>query len=168
MEDDDDEEVVVVEVEVWPCGGVALRPGLPGLPAVAAGGSAFSGLRESSEMPPLPLPLRAGGGGGAAATVAVGLCAPGWLCCSEDLGEGVAVDTAEMGEEAAELPAPWGVEGGRAAGCTLLTLLWASAPSGGGGASPSRESRAPASRAESRGLSALKLGFSPSATAACT
>lgn len=159
MEDDDDEEVVV---EVWPCGGVALRPGLP---EVAAGGSAFSGLRESSEMPPLPLPLRAGGGGGGA-TVAAGLCAPGWLCCSEDLGEGVAVDTAEMGEEAAELPAPWGVEGGRAAGCTLLTLLWASAPSGGGGASPSRESRAPASRAESRGLSALKLGFSPSA--ACT
>lgn len=144
---------------------MALRPALA---AVAVGGSAFSGLRESSEMPPLPLPLRAGGGGaGGAATVAAGLWPPGWLCCSEDLGEGVAVDTAETGEEAAELPAPWGVEGGRVAGCTLLTLLWASGPSDGCGASPSWGSCLPASRAESRGLSALRLGFSSSA-AACT
>lgn len=137
------------------------------LAAVAVGGSAFSGLRESSEMPPLLLPLRAGGGGGGAATVAAGLWPPGWLCCSEDLGEGVAVDMAETGEEAAELPAPWGVEGGRAAGCTLLTLLWASVPSDGGAASPSWPSCPPASRAESRGLSALRVGFSSSA-ATCT
>lgn len=137
----------------------------PELAAVVVGGSAFSGLRESSEMPPLPLPLRAGAGG--TATVAAGLLPPGWLCCSEDLGEGVAVDTADTGEEAAELPAPWGVEGGRAAGCTLLTLLWASVPSDGGGASPSWGSCPPASKAESRGLSALRLGFSSSA-ATCT
>lgn len=156
MEEEDDDEVVVVVAEVWPCGDVALRPG------VAVGGSAFSGLRESSERPPaLPLPLRAGGG----ATVAAGLCAPSWLCCSEDLGEGVAVDTAETGEEAAELLPPCGVQGGRVAGCTLLTLLWASVPSGGGGALPFWGSCPPANRAESRGLSALRLCFSPSAAA---
>ena len=33
----------------------------------AEGGSAFRGLRESSEMPPFPLPLRVGPGGVAAA-----------------------------------------------------------------------------------------------------
>lgn len=38
-----------------------------------------------------------------AVVVVAGLWAPVWVC-SEDLGEGVAVDMAEMGEEAAELP----------------------------------------------------------------
>lgn len=97
--------------------------------------------------------------------VVAGLWAPVWVC-SEDLGEGVAVDMAEMGEEAAELPCAWGVEG-RMAGWMLLTFLWESGvvdtvdavPSDG----PSLSSGPfpPASRADSLGLSALRLGFSP-------
>lgn len=139
-EDDDDEEL-------WLWGGVALRQ-------VTAGGSAFSGLCESSEMPPLPLPFTAGGAGTA------GLWAP---VCSEDLGEGVAVDMAEMGEDAAELPCACGVEG-RMAGWMLLIFLWESivagaAPSAASGPFP------PASRADSLGLSALRLGFSPPSAA---
>lgn len=120
MEEDEDEEVVEeVEVEeAWLCGGVAF---VPELADATVDGSAFSGLRESSDMPPLPLPFSAGAG--SAGPVVAGLWPPGWLCCSDDRGDGVAVDTAETGEEAAELPAPWGVEGSRAAGCTLLTLL---------------------------------------------
>lgn len=94
-----------------------------------------------------------------------GLWAP--VCvCSEDLGEGVAVDMAEMGEEAAELPCAWGVEG-RTAGWMLLTFLWDSGvvdaadavPSDG--LFPSSGPFPPASRADSLGLSALRLGFSP-------
>lgn len=54
-------------------------------------------------MPPLPLPFTAGAAGVTAVVVVAGLWAPVWVC-SEDLGEGVAVDMAEMGEEAAELP----------------------------------------------------------------
>ena len=146
MEEDDE--------ELCPCGGVALRQ-------VAVGGSAFSGLWESSEMPPLLFPLTAGAEG--VVVVAAGLCAPVWVC-SEDLGEGVAVDMAEMGEEAAELPCAWGVEG-RAAGWMLLIFLWDSsvdveaAPSDG----PSLSSGPfpPASRADSLGLSALRLSLSP-------
>lgn len=101
----------------------------------------------------------------AAVVVAAGLWAPVWVC-SEDLGEGVAVDMAEMGEEAAELPCAWGVEG-KTAGWMLLTFLWGSAvadavvavPSNG--PSPSSGPFPPASRADSLGLSALRLGFSP-------
>lgn len=53
-----------------------------------------------------------------------GLCAP--APCSVDLGEGVAVDMAEMGEEAAELWA-CGVEGVvAAAGWMLFTRLFSS------------------------------------------
>ncbi len=97
--------------------------------------------------------------------VVAGLWAP--VCvCSEDLGEGVAVDMAEMGEDAAELPCAWGVEG-RTAGWMLLTFLWDSGvvdavdavPSDG--PSPSSGPFPPASRADSLGLSALRLGFSP-------
>lgn len=146
MEDDADEEPCM-------CGGVALKQ-------VEAGGSAFSGLWESSEMPPLPLTA------GAVGVAVDGLCPPVWLC-SEDLGDGVAVDMAEMGEEAAELPCAWGVEG-RTAGWMLLTFLWGStgvdaAPSD----SPSFSSGPfpPASRAESLGLSALRLGLSPPSAA---
>lgn len=147
IEDDDEEE------ELCPCGGVALK-------LVTVGGSAFSGLCESSEIPPLPLPFTAG-----AVDVVAGLWAPVWVC-SEDLGEGVAVDMAEMGEEAAELPGAWGVEG-RIAGWMLLSFLWDSAvvdvavavPSDG--PSPSTGPFPPASRADSLGLSALRLGFSP-------
>lgn len=69
-------------------------------------------------MPPLPLPFTAG----AVDVVVAGLWAPVWVC-SDDLGEGVAVDMAEMGEEAAELPWARGVEG-RTAGWMLLTFLW--------------------------------------------
>lgn len=89
-----------------------------------------------------------------------GLCAPACVC-SEDLGEGVAVDMAEMGEEAAELPCAWGVEG-RAAGWMLLTFLSdvvdevpCDGPSPPSGPFPR------ARRADSLGLSALRLGFSP-------
>lgn len=94
-----------------------------------------------------------------------GLWAP--VCvCSEDLGEGVAVDMAEMGEEAAELPCACGVEG-RTAGWMLLTFLWGSdvldavdgVPSDA--PSPSSGFFTPPSRADSLGLSALRLGFSP-------
>lgn len=150
IEDDDDEE------ELCPCGGVALR-------LETAGGSAFSGLWESSEMPPLPLPFTAGAADVTAVVVVAGLWAPVWVC-SEDLGEGVAVDMAEMGEEAAELPCVWGVEG-RTAGWMLLIFLWESGvvddvdPSDG--PSPSWGPFPPASRADSLGLSALRLGFSP-------
>lgn len=119
-------------------------------------------------MPPLPLPFTAGAADvvvAAAVVVAAGLWAPVWVC-SEDLGEGVAVDMAEMGEEAAELPCAWGVEG-KTAGWMLLTFLWGSAvadavvavPSNG--PSPSSGPFPPASRADSLGLSALRLGFSP-------
>lgn len=101
--------------------------------------------------------------------VAAGLWAPVWVC-SEDLGEGVAVDMAEMGEEAAELPCAWGVEG-RTAGWMLLTFLWDSGvvdaveavPSDG--PSPSSGPFPPASRADSLGLSALRLCFSPPSVA---
>lgn len=98
--------------------------------------------------------------------VAAGLWAPVWVC-SEDLGDGVAVDMAEMGEEAAELPCAWGVEG-RTAGWMLLIFLWDSGvvdavPSDG--ASPSSGPFPPASRADSLGLSALRLGFSPPSAA---
>lgn len=94
-----------------------------------------------------------------------GLWAPVWVC-SEDLGEGVAVDMAEMGDEAAELPCAWGVEG-RTAGWMLLTFLRDSVvvdavdavPSDG--PSPFSGPFPPASRADSLGLSALRLGFSP-------
>lgn len=149
IEDEEDEEE---EEELCPCGGVALR-------LAAAGGSAFSGLCESSEMPPLPLPLTAG----AADVAAAGLWPP--VCvCSEDLGEGVAVDMAEIGEEAAELPCAWGVEEGSAAGWTLFTFLWGSAPPDAvpcDGPASSTEHFPAASRADSLGLSALRLGFSP-------
>lgn len=144
MEDDEEEEPC-------PCGGVAFR-------LVTVGGSAFCGLCESSEMPPLPLPLTAG----AAEVAAAGLWPPVWVC-SEDLGEGVAVDMAEMGEEAAELPCAWGVEG-RTAGWMLLTLLWDSVVVDAVpcvGPSPATGPFPPASRADSLGLSALRLGFSP-------
>lgn len=47
MDIEDDEELLC------PCGGVALR-------LETVGGSALSGLWESSEMPPLPFPLTAG------------------------------------------------------------------------------------------------------------
>lgn len=108
--DDDDEEEE--EEMLCPCGGVALW-------LETVGGSAFSGLWESSDMPPLPLPLTAGVA--VVVVVVVGLWAP--VCvCSEDLGEGVAVDMAEMGDEAAELPCAWGVEG-RTAGWMLLIFL---------------------------------------------
>lgn len=112
-------------------------------------------------MPPLPLPFTAG----AVDVVVAGLWTP--VCvCSEDLGEGVAVDMAEMGEEAAELPCAWGVEG-RTAGWMLLFFLWDSGvadavdavPSDG--PSPSSGPFPPASRADSLGLSALRLCFSP-------
>lgn len=101
--------------------------------------------------------------------VVAGLWAPVWVC-SEDLGEGVAVDMAEMGDEAAELPCAWGVEG-RAAGWMLLTFLWDSGvadavdvvPSDG--PSPSSGPFPPASRADSLGLSALRLCFSPPSAA---
>lgn len=88
--------------------------------------------------------------------VVAGLWAPVWVC-SEDLGEGVAVDMAEMGEEAAELPCAWGVEG-RTAGWMLLTFLWGSDVAD---PTPSLGPFPPASRADSLGLSALRLGFSP-------
>lgn len=119
-------------------------------------------------MPPLPLPFTAGAVDVAVVVVA-GLWVPVWVC-SEDLGEGVAVDMAEMGEEAAELPCAWGVEG-RTAGWMLLIFLWDSGvadavdavPSDG--PSPSSGPFPPASRADSLGLSALRLSFSaPSAT----
>lgn len=112
-------------------------------------------------MPPLPLPFTVG----AADVVFAGLWAPVWVC-SEDLGEGVAVDMAEMGEEAAELPWACGV-GGRAAGWMLLTFLWDSGVVDDVDAvpsdcpSPSSGPFPPASRADSLGLSALRLGFSP-------
>lgn len=138
MEDDDEDELC-------PCGGVALRP-------VRAGGSAFRGLWESSEMPPLPFPLTAG-----AVDVALrGLWAPVWVC-SEDL--------CDVTVEVAELPCGWGTEG-RTAGWMLLTFFWNSVdavPSDG--LSFSSGPFPPASRADSLGLSALRLGFSsPSAT----
>lgn len=112
-------------------------------------------------MPPLLFPFTAGAAGAAVA----GLWAPVWVC-SEDLGEGVAVDMAEMGEEAAELPCAWGVEG-RTAGWMLLTFLWGSDVAGAvdavpcDGPSPSSGPFPPASRADSLGLSVLRLGFSP-------
>jgi len=151
MDTEDDEDDADEDEEPCPCGGVALR-------LVPVGGSAFSGLCESSEMPPLPSPFTAG-----AADVVAGLWAP--VCvCSEDLGEDVAVEMAEMGEEAAELPCAWGVEG-KTAGWMLLTFLWdsvvASAAAPCAAASPSAGSFPPASRADSLGLSALRLGFSP-------
>lgn len=103
--------------------------------------------------------------------VGAGLWAPVWVC-SDDLGEGVAVDMAEMGDEAAELPCAWGVEG-RTAGWMLLTFLWDSGVVDAAGAVPcdgplpSSGPFSPASRADSLGLSALRLGFSPpSATVA--
>lgn len=152
IEDDDDDDE-----ELCPCGGVALR-------LVTAGGSAFSGLWESSEIPPLLLPLTAG----AVAAVPAGLWPHAWVC-SEDLGEGVAVDMAEMGEEAAELPCAWGVEG-RTAGWMLLIFLWESEVVDAAGAVPSDGPSLssgpfpPASRADSLGLSALRLGLSPPST----
>lgn len=97
-----------------------------------------------------------------------GLWAPIWVC-SEDLGEGVAVDMAEMGEEAAELPCVCGVEG-RTAGWMLLIFLWDSGvvdaidtvPSDDPW--PSSGPFPPASRADSLGLSVLRLSFSPPST----
>lgn len=138
MEEDDDEELCL-------CGGVAFRP-------VMAGGSAFSGLCESSEMPPLPFPLMAGVVG----VVFGGLRASNWVF-SEDLGDGVAV-------EMAELPCTWGTEG-RAAGWMLLTFFWDSADVvSSDGLSLSSGPFPPASRADSLGLSALRVGASsPSA-----
>lgn len=96
-------------VQAW--GGVGLRH--------VAGGSAFNGLWESSEMPPLPLPLTTvvGPADDNAAVVVEGLlrpCGPVDWPGSVDLGEGVAVDMAEMGEEAAEETAGW----------MLLIFLW--------------------------------------------
>lgn len=96
-EDEDEDE------EQWACGGVAFKLQTPG-------GSVFSGLWESSEMPPLPLPFTVS----AADVVGAGLWAPAGMC-SEDLGEGVAVDMAEIGDDAVELPCACGVEG-KAAG----------------------------------------------------
>lgn len=145
MDMDDDED----ELELCPCGGVAFRQ-------LTAGGSAFSGLWESSEMPPLPLPLTAGG---AAADEFVGGL---WVCvCSVDLGEGVAVDMAEIGEEAAEVWA-WGVEG-VTAGWMLLTFLFVSVKAEDEDPSDwaCSGSFPPANRAESLGLSALRLAVSP-------
>lgn len=125
-------------------------------------------------MPPLPLPLTAGAADvvvvAVAAAAVAGLWTPVWVC-SEDLGEGVAVDMAETGEEAAELPCAWGVEGSTA-GWMLLTFLWASGvavavvtvPSDGPSPSPG-PFPPPASRADSLGLSALRLGFSPPSAA---
>lgn len=109
----------------------------------------------------MPLPFTAG----AVELVVAGLWAPVWVC-SEDLGDGVAVDMAEMGEEAAELPCAWGVEG-RAAGWMLLIFLWGSDVVEAVDAvpsvcpSPTSVPFPPASRADSLGLSALRLGFSP-------
>lgn len=161
MEDEEEDEE--------PCGGVALSPVAAAAPA-APGGSAFRGLWESSEMPPFPLPLTAGAVEAlAAAAVLPGLWAP--VCvCSEDLGEGVAVDMAEMGEEAAELPWACGVDGS-AAGWMLLTFLWgsamvAAATAAAAAAAPPPSASPAASRAESLGLSALRLGFSPPSAAA--
>lgn len=114
-------------------------------------------------MPPLPLPFTAGAVDAVdAVALAEGLWTPVWVC-SEDLGEGVAVDMAEMGEEAAELPCAWGVEG-RAAGWMLLIFLWDSDVVGAvpcDSPSPSTRPFPPASRADSLGLSALRLSFSP-------
>lgn len=162
IEDEDEEEE-----ELCPCGGVAFR-------LATAGGSAFSGLWESSEIPPLPLPFTAGVVDVVALVLVVVVVAPGlWapVCvCSEDLGEGVAVDMAEMGEEAAELPCAWGVEG-RTAGWMLLTFLWGSdvldAVDGVPSVAPSPSSGffPPPNRADSLGLSALRLGFSPPSAA---
>lgn len=112
-------------------------------------------------MPPLPFPFTAG----VADEVVAGLWAPVWVC-SDDLGEGVAVDMAEMGEEAAELPWAWGVEGSTA-GWMLLTFLWDSGVVDAAdavscdGPSPSSVPSPPTSRADCLGLSALRLGFSP-------
>lgn len=154
IEDEDD----VDEEEPCPCGDVALRQ----VVMVVVGGSAFIGLWESSEMPPLPFPLTVG----AVGVVMAGLWAP--VCmCSEDFGDGVAVDMAEMGEEAAELPCAWGVEG-RAAGWMLLIFLWVSNPVDSlpsDGCSLSSGPFPPASRADSLGLSALRLGLSPPSAA---
>lgn len=85
--DIDDEELELCAA----CGGVVFSP-------VTAGGSVFIGLWESSEIPPFPFTA---GAGGLAEVCAAGLCTP--APCSVDLGDGVAVDIAEMGEEAAEL-----------------------------------------------------------------
>lgn len=79
------------ELELCACGGVVFKP-------LTAGGSAFIGLWESSEIPPFPLTA---GAEGLAELCVAGLCAP--VPCSVDLGDGVAVDMAEMGEDAAEL-----------------------------------------------------------------
>lgn len=139
MEEEEDDELCL-------CGGVAFRP-------VTTGGSAFSGLCESSEMPPLPFPLMAGVVG----VVTVGLRASSWVF-SEDLGDGVA-------EEMAALHCAWGTEG-RAAGWMLLTFFWDSADVvSSDGLSLSSGPFPPASRADSLGLSALRLGASsPSAS----
>lgn len=99
--------------ELEPC---AFGGGVVFSPLAVAGGSAFIGLWESSEIPPFPFTSATGGagggGGGAAGGLALelcGLCAPAALC-SVDFGEGVAVDMAEIGEDAAELCA-CGVDG---------------------------------------------------------
>lgn len=80
--DIDDEEL---ELCAW--GGVVFSP-------LTAGGSAFIGLWESSEIPPFPFTTAAGAEEALLAELSI---------CSVDLGEGVAVDMAEIGEEAAEL-----------------------------------------------------------------
>lgn len=111
-------------------------------------------------MPPLPFPFKAGAADVLVAGLWMHVCA-----CSEDFGEGVAVDMAEMGEEAAELTCACGVEGSTA-GWMLLTFFWESGaefavdtvPSEG--PSDSSVPFPPASRADSLGLSALRLGFS--------
>lgn len=80
--DIDDEEL---ELCAW--GGVVFSP-------LTAGGSTFIGLWESSEIPPFPFTTAAEAEEALLAKLSV---------CSVDLGEGVAVDMAEIGEEAAEL-----------------------------------------------------------------
>lgn len=80
----------------------------------SSGGSAFNGLRESSEQtPPLPLTVTSGGG---PATADLGLLRP--AVGSTERGEGDVVDSAEAGEEAAE---PLGAVS-EVAGWTWLTL----------------------------------------------
>lgn len=120
-------------------------------------------------MPPLLLPLTAGvvvdvAAVDVAVVVVGGLWPPVWMC-SEDLGDGVAVDMAEMGEEASELPCGWGAEG-RAAGWMLFTFFWGSSPVDvdvvpSDGASLSSGPFSTARVADSLGLSALRLCFSP-------
>lgn len=125
------------ELELCAWGGVVFSP-------LTAGGSTFIGLCESSEIPPFPFTTAAGAAEALLVEPSV---------CSVDLGEGVAVDMAEIGEEAAELCA-CGVEGVIAAGWMLLTLILGSCVEEFVEFSDSLPST---NREDSLGLSALRL-----------